>query len=237
MAVITNDLTGGGITMNNQRLKKHIGKFLLTPVILLSMNSFATAATIWTDWTTRTLGDPAGAASGIMDSITVNYSGDVYNAVINGTTTIWNPSTTFIGGAVDTSPDSVGDVIGLNGSSTVDMITFSSPVSNPVIAIWSLGSPTIPATFTFDATPTLQAGGPNSSYGGSSLVVNGNTVSGNEGNGVILFSGTYSSISWTSTNENWIGFTVGTAVPVPAALWLFSSGLMGLVGLARKKAA
>ena len=28
-----------------------------------------------------------------------------------------------------------------------------------------------------------------------------------------------------------------TAVPIPAAVWLFGSGLLGLVGLSRKKAA
>jgi hypothetical protein len=28
-----------------------------------------------------------------------------------------------------------------------------------------------------------------------------------------------------------------TAVPVPAAVWLFGSGLVGLIGVARKKAA
>lgn len=173
-----------------------------------------------------------------MGSITVNYSGEVTaNTIINDTATIWNPGSTFIGGAVDTLPYSVGDVIGLNGSTTVGTLTFSSPVTNPVIAIWSLGQPSILSSFTFDATPTLEAGGPNSIYGGSSIVVNGNTVSGNEGNGVILFGGTYSSISWASTNENWYGFTVGTAVPVPAAVWLFGSGLLGLVGIARRKKA
>lgn len=31
--------------------------------------------------------------------------------------------------------------------------------------------------------------------------------------------------------------TVGAAVPVPAAVWLFGSGLLGLVGVARRKAA
>ncbi len=43
------------------------------------------------------------------------------------------------------------------------------------------------------------------------------------------------------TNDNGIVFalshsTTYNAVPVPAALWLFASGLIGLVGVARKKA-
>jgi hypothetical protein len=219
--------------MNNHRF---LFSRLLLSVIFLSVNSYAMATTIWTDWTASVVGDP-GSASGSLGTITVDYSGEVTaNTNINGTTQIWNPSTTFIGGIVDTSPDTIGDVIGLNGSSTVGTITFSVPVLNPVIAIWSLGSPSIAASFTFDATPALQAGGPNSIYGGSSIVVNGNTVSGNEGSGVILFNGTYSSISWTSTNENWYGITVGTAVvPIPPAFWLFGSGLLGLIGIAKRK--
>lgn len=32
-----------------------------------------------------------------------------------------------------------------------------------------------------------------------------------------------------------VGFTVVTVVPVPAAVWLFGSGLIGLIGLARRK--
>jgi len=210
----------------------------LLPALYILSGSDAIAATTWTDWSAATIADPGGSATGTMGAVTISYSGEVTgNTVTNGTTGIWNPSTTFVGGGVDTSPDSVRDVIGLNGSTGTDTITFSSPVTDPVIAIWSLGAPSATASFTFDATPTLQAGGPNSIYGGSSIVVNGNTVSGNEGNGVVLFSGVFSSISWTSTNENWYGFTVGSAqtVPVPAALGLFGSGLLGLIAIGRHR--
>ena len=36
-------------------------------------------------------------------------------------------------------------------------------------------------------------------------------MSGVEGNGTVRFVGTYSSISWTMTFENFYGYTVGTA--------------------------
>ena len=36
-------------------------------------------------------------------------------------------------------------------------------------------------------------------------------------------------------NTNKIGFATISAVPVPAAVWLFVSGLLGLVGFARRK--
>ncbi len=215
---------------------------ILAAVIISSTfsSAYAQAATIWTDWTSAIVGT-AGGASGSLGSITVSYSGEVLSgSVVNGTANQWNPASSFVGGAVDSSPDAVGDIIGVNGSGgptpITGTITFSSPVSNPVMAIWSLGRTTVGIDFTFDETPTLQAGGPNDSFGGSSLVVNGNTVSGKEGNGVVLFNGTFTGLSWTSGNEHWYGFTVGAVqtVPVPAALWLFASGLLGLFGLARR---
>ncbi len=49
-----------------------------------------------------------------------------------------------------------------------------------------------------------------------------------------------SSGSWYSTNQ--YGFDYASingsvsAVPVPAAVWLFGSGLLGLIGVATKKA-
>lgn len=50
---------------------------------------------------------------------------------------------------------------------------------------------------------------------------------------LVLFSSTYDSYYY---NEKW-QFNLATtpAVPVPAAVWLFGSGLLGLVGVARRK--
>ena len=71
-----------------------------------------------------------------------------------------------------------------------------------VFAIWRLGAPSLPVSFNSDTTPTPEAGGPNAQFGGSSITVSGNTVSGREGNGVVQFAGSLSSISWTDTFEN-----------------------------------
>ena len=104
-------------------------------------------------------------------------------------------------------------------------------MTNPVIAIWSLGQPGLTASFTFTATPTFEAGGPNSQFGGGPITVSGFVVSGNEGNGVVQFTGTFSSISWTNTPENFYAFTVGlaeAAVPAPATFAVF--GMMAVVG-------
>jgi hypothetical protein len=197
--------------------------------------------TIWTDWTAATPGaNGGGSASGTLGGVTVTYSGELDSAVINGTSNIWAPASSFLGGTVTATPAVPNDDLRLNGSSTaVNTITFGSPLVNPVFAIWSLGSPSAPASFTFGATPTLEAGGPNSEFGGSSITVSGNVVSGREGNGVVQFTGTLSSITWTDTFENFYAFTVGMngpvsppAVPEPGT-WALALAGLGLVGFSR----
>jgi hypothetical protein len=212
----------------------------LMAVSLLSTTP-AQAATIWTDWTSMTVGaNGGGSATGSVGGVGVSYSGELDASVINGSSTIWAPNSSFIGGTVTASPSVVGDDLRLNGSSTgTNTITFASPVENPLFAIWSLGAPGAQASFTFNATPTLEAGGPNSQFGGASITVVGNTVSGSEGNGVVQFTGTFSSISWTDTPENFYAFTVGMNGPLQTAPEPMSSALtlagLALVGLVCRK--
>lgn len=150
-----------------------------------------------------------------------------------------DPETSFVGGTVSVSPAGVGDIITLGGSGT-GTLSFASPIDNPVFAIWSLGQPGLAATFTFDASPVFQAGGPNANFGGLPISVAGNVVSGTEGNGVVRFDGSVSSISWTHTPEFFYGFTVGTAgsttvpIPEPSTSALMLLGFAGLALMARR---
>ena len=204
----------------------------------------------WANWTSGVSGNPGSASGTLAGGLTVSYSGQT-----SGLTTqpSWTPASSFSGGTVGNAPPNTAS-IALEGGTTpgvpplMESITFSSPVVNPVFAIWSLGSSngSIPATFDFlSKSPqdfTLEGGGPSTEFGGSSISVNGQVVSGLEGNGVIQFDGTFSSITFDTPDfENFYAFTVGydqtltptPGVPEPATLSLFGLGLAALP-LARK---
>ena len=77
-------------------------------------------------------------------------------------------------------------------------------------------------------------------------MVNPTTVQGNEGNGVLQFAGTFSSVSWTVPNDELymvynIGITnVSASVPEPgqvAASLLLLGGIGGYVFLKRRNTA
>jgi hypothetical protein len=222
----------------------NIRAVLTTAVIGLAAHTLSAEpalATIWTDWTSARAGSP-GSAVGTLNGITVTYNGEVISrTVTDGTFTGWVPDSSFVDGTVVTSsPREVGDIIGLGGDHTgTNTITFASPIIDPVMAIWSLGSPSVLSSFdSLSTTPTFVVGGPNGNYGGAAIIVSGNTVSGQEGNGVVQFAGTISSISWTSSPELWYGFTVGAPdlaprlAPEPSSLVLLGS-MIGLCLLGR----
>lgn len=212
---------------------------LLFAACAVSSPAFAHADTIaWTSWSSATAGSP-GSATGTIGSITVTYSGQT-----SGLTNVpsWTPTSTFTGGPVGNAPPHT-PTIQLQGGipSLVETITFSSAIVDPVFAIWSLGQPNLPASFDFvskNPEPfTLVGGGPSTEFAGSSLTVNGQDVNGSEGNGILQFDGTFSSISFTTpTFENYYAFTVGydatltppPSVPEPETLSLFGLGLAAL---------
>lgn len=217
------------------KVSKMLGMVGASAFLSALVSISAEAATVWTDWEAATLG-ASGSVAGSLDGVDITYNGQLLSGtIIDGSSALWNPQSSYVGGLIGSSPSEVGDILAINQSTGT--ITFSSIVLNPVIAFWSLGQPGVAAQFDFNATPLVQVGGPNSVYGGSSIYVVGNSVFGNEGNGVVLFEGAYNSISWTSSYENYYGITLGSVseVPVPSAAWLFVSGVALLVSLTNRR--
>src|SRR5262245_738037 len=87
----------------------------------------------------------------------VSYSGELIGSVTNGSRTIWSPNSSFIGGTVTASPSVIADDLRLAGATGTNTITFGSQVTNPLFAIWSLGSGIV-ASFTFNENPTFEPG-------------------------------------------------------------------------------
>lgn len=205
-------------------MKPHVARMFLG---LALISAGASAETVhWNTW--------ASAASGqiVADGTPVDVSFSTSNAhgvVANYPS--WTPTNTFAdGNIVDNGPIASNGIMQLfGGTSALNTLSFSVPVGNVVIAIWSLGQPGIPTTFVFSgAAPTLVSGGSNAEYGGTSISVSGNTVTGIEGNGTILLQGQFSELQWTNpVSENWYGFNVGVmqAVPEPSQMALFGIGL------------
>jgi hypothetical protein len=200
----------------------------------------------WTSWSfpavTASPYVAPGIATGTLiingNPITVTYTGQLINT--SGATD-WSPSSTFDGGIGPAPPNGNAEVAMTGGQSYTETITFSSSVTNPILAIWSLGQNGIIGQYVFAAGQpfTITSGGPNAQYGGASIYSVGNTVFGEEGNGDVQFAGVYKTITFTTpVYENYYAFTVGAdvaPVPEPATLGLMGTGILGLVALGRKK--
>jgi hypothetical protein len=229
---------------------------LASPASAIILGAFALAVSVpvhadpvaWTNWSSQTSGNP-GSASGTMAGTTVTYSGQTVSLSSNYPS--FDPSSSYTSATIDNAPPSSDGVIQMYGGLDIsETITFSAPVVNPIIAIWSLGAVNDTASFDFTSSEpfTIVAGGPSSEYGGASIYQgtgpDSENVYGQEGNGVIELIGTYSTIDFTTPGyENWYGFTVGedtvlndppsdppTVTPEPGTLSLFCLGL-GLASL------
>ncbi len=225
----------------------------LAPVLCFCVVQAAFAGHIdWTDWTSATKGAD-GSATGVMGGVTVTYSGDIAGYQLSPTeasgtqypyANYWvetgpNP---YTGNAVVDNAPTANELIATENSG-LKTLTFSEEVLNPVIAIVSQGRSGLPVSYDFAAPFTVLSEGKGFWGDGSYTLEDGDVLVGRELHAVVQFSGSYRTIRWESSpDEYWHGITVGSpaSVPEPGAALLLLTGLIALSGSAvlnRKKIA
>ena len=132
-------------------------------VMVMGMAGVSSGAVVdWADWTSATPG-LSGSAIGTIGSIGVSYNGEVSFAQTSGGTNYWiavspdpNP---YISPVVANAPPAFDIIALVGGQDTANTISFTSPVTNPVMAIVSLGRPDQTVRYLFDQPFTVLSSG------------------------------------------------------------------------------
>lgn len=201
-------------------------------VALLSAGAASAAIDVsWADWTSSGPSVVNGVINAPGGDVDVAFGGAYGFAQTSGGTDYWVLGD-YTQGLVNrpTGTDVIALVTG--GAKT---ITFSQAVTDPFVAFTSWNGNVV----TFSSPFTIISQGCGYWGCGSFSPSNGNlTFTGvGEVHGVLQFQGTFTSLSFTDTSENWHGLTVGVAdvaggvVPEPSAWALMIAGF-GLAGAA-----
>ena len=126
----------------------------------------------------------------------------------------------FFAATIGTQPWNVDNAASIAGQG--DAVTgLYEPLTSGASANWTPGTPGTPSVSLTGSALT----GPDGAWTGSLV------SAGNVGAAWQLFDGT----PYTEKYNITVNGTVAPPIPVPAAVWLFGSGLLGLVGVARRK--
>lgn len=203
-------------------------------LLALPLSVFAADTASWTNW----VDIHHGSLTQNSNTINVGYTGSAF-ALDHGSYFYDVPSS-FTSATITNTPGTNGTLEMAGGDSTVHTFTFSQAVVDPVIALYSVGQGGRPVRFVFDTSAfSITSATANGHWGGGSLIQAGNTVTGVEGNGLLQFTGSYTSISFTTPDyEYHYGGTVGAptvAVPEPEAAGMVLAGLMVAGALLRRR--
>jgi hypothetical protein len=177
----------------------------------------------YVDWTAANPG--AGTASGTINlpgaqsvGVTLRVrnpngsAGTFLGSQLSCGTAFWtaNNSAPYVSASVLNGPPAC-DIIQLQGgSSSTYEITFSEPVSDPIMPVLSLGNHGAPTYYDFDRQFQVVSSGTGYWGSGTFQANPGEVLLGAEGHGTIRFIGSIGSLSWTVPSpEYWHGFTFG----------------------------
>lgn len=213
--------------------------FACCSLVAATIAAPASAATVnWADLTSATSNQVIGTIATSGGDVGVTFNGPTFFTQTNGGTNFWtegNPAP-YTGGSVDNAPGTP-DIIALS-TGGLKTITFDRTVSDVYLALvsWNGNAGVFDQSFEvisdgcgFWGCGTFQNVTPNSF-----------TASG-ELHGVMRFTGSFNSISFTDRDEAWHGIQIGIGgiapiggVPEPSA-WAMMIAGFGLVGASLRR--
>jgi hypothetical protein len=221
----------------------------LAAILALAPTASQAAVISWTDWTTSNLLGATGTTGGVGVTFTGSLQfaqlgfGTMVGGGASSTTNYWTEGSPapYTGNAVVGNAPTPFELLAFNQAST-NTLVFSAPVLNPLMAIVSMGQGGVPVSYDFDTSFVVLSEGLGFWGDGTFTLGAGDVLIGRELHAVIQFQGLVSAIQWTSSAENWHGFTIGlepqvTAVPEPGTIVLLGAGLVAVGALARRRAA
>ncbi|MDX1812985.1 MAG: hypothetical protein R3240_13605, partial [Gammaproteobacteria bacterium] len=162
-----------------------INKIVMIIIGLVTCFTLSNANASWIDWTSTNTGTI------LVNGITANVS---MTHPASGVSLI-NGNTYYSGYPATYDNLNPSDLIQVSGTGTFTL-TFDQALVDPYMAMVSVGQPNYGVTYSFNDPFTVVSSGPNQ-WGPGSYSVTGNDFTGNEFSGILQFSGSFTSISFT----------------------------------------